>query len=125
MTLSEVERTEILDSEIQSYVLQGFRVVARTATTAQLVRPKQFNAALAILGLLFLVIGLLIYLLIYLAESDATAYLTVDEDGTIRRRVSGTGQGDLNRWTCVGCGYRSTANRPRCKRCQLARPIIS
>lgn len=87
--LTEGERAARLDVEIQRYVARGYRLVSRTPTTAQLVKPKEFNVGCAVLGLLFLVIGLFLYLLIYLGEKDLTAYLTVDELGTIQAQGNG------------------------------------
>lgn len=124
--LSEADLTSALEAEIQRFIAQGYRVTARTATTAQLVRPKSFNVALAILGLLFLVIGLLIYLIVYASTQDDAVYLTVRPDGTIDRRFSGgagAGQNDPRRWDCEQCGYRNYPSRPRCKRCQTPRLI--
>lgn len=40
------ERSAPLDAEIDRYLAVGYRVVSRTATEAQLVRPKQFGCLL-------------------------------------------------------------------------------
>ena len=123
--LNEAERSSILDAEVERYVIQGYRVTARTATTAQLIRPKTFNIVAAILWLLLLVVGLLIYLLIYAAQSDEAVYLSVDPDGRVERRLSGgasRGQDDPTRWICDQCGHRNPPRRPRCKRCEAVRP---
>lgn len=79
-------RESLLDQEIQGYVRRGYRVVGRTPTTAQLVKPKQFSLLLALLGLLFVVVGLVVYLLIYLTMHDIQVYLEVDAKGKIHRR---------------------------------------
>lgn len=76
-------RTTVLDREIDKYVRAGFRVVSRTPTTAQLVKPKEFSMFIALLGFLFLFVGLVLYMLIYMAEKDQTVYLSVDEQGNI------------------------------------------
>ena len=125
--LSEAERQAILDAEIQQYAALGYRVAARTATTAQLIRPKTFNVTAAILWALFLLVGLLIYLLIYTAAADDAVYLAVEPDGRVIRQFSGgsgRGRNDPTRWTCEQCGYRNPPRRPRCKRCQKVRPAI-
>ena len=83
--MDESVRAAILDKEIQNYVWRGYRVVSRTPTTVQLVKPKQFSLILAILGLLIAVVGLVIYLLIYASMKDSQVYLTVDEKGHIHR----------------------------------------
>jgi hypothetical protein len=84
--MTEAERSAILDTEIERYITAGYRLMARTATTAQLVKPKSFNLGCAILGLLFLLVGLVLYLLLYLGQRDLAVYLSVDEDGVIHVR---------------------------------------
>lgn len=115
--LSEPERSAILDAEVATFVRDGYRVLSRTAYSAQLVRPKQFSAASAILGFLLCGVGVLIYLFSYWAERDATAYLTVGEDGFI------TGQFDPPRpWRCVHCGQRNDNTRSTsCRSCKAVR----
>src|SRR5690242_16467895 len=122
--LTEAERSAILDEEIKRWVANDYRLQTRTATTAQLVRPKTFSVALAVMWLLCLVVGLLIYLLIYLAQSDETVYLVVEEDGTI----SGSGTGIRQRraagatdWVCDQCGRANNEFRSLCKRCRAPR----
>jgi hypothetical protein len=83
--MDESARAAILDKEVQKYIWRGYRVVSRTPTTAQLVKPKQFSIILAILGLIIAVVGLVIYLIIYMAMRDSQVYLTVDENGRIHR----------------------------------------
>jgi len=78
------ERQAILNREIQKFVKRGFRVTARTDTTAQLVKPKKFSLLWAILWFLFFGIGLIIYLLYYAAKKDETIYLDVDERGKVK-----------------------------------------
>lgn len=122
--LTEPERSAILDAEIQRWVGQGYRLVTRTSTAAQMVKPKSFSVAVAIFGLLFLVVGLLIYLLAYAAQSDEALYLSVDEHGRIQRRGSeGTGGRDVaGQWFCDACSYRNHRQRTLCKRCKAPRP---
>jgi hypothetical protein len=128
-TLSEAERSAILDREMQMYLANGFRVVSRTPATAQLLKAKSFNAGYAILGALFLLIGLVIYVLIYLGQKDVTVSLSVDEQGAISRQESGRavqvvqpGQafpmhvGD--RVICAACGYANMHTRTLCKKCK-------
>ena len=79
------QRQAILAAEIRRFAGQGFRVVSQTETSAQLVRPKTFNLILALLGLLFLVVGLFVYLLYYASKRDELLYLAVAEDGTVTR----------------------------------------
>ena len=46
-----------------------------------MVRPKRFDVKLAVVGLLFLVVGLLVYLLIYATMPEPKILLSVDESG--------------------------------------------
>lgn len=130
--LSESERSKILDIEIQRYLGGGYRILSRTNTTAQLVKPKQFNAGIAILGALLLLIGLVIYLLAYTAQQDSTMYLSVDEQGHVTRQASGADArqavlagrdgGTLHQYvagrtTCAQCGHANSSSRRSCKMC--------
>ena len=81
----EASREALLDREVQKYVRWGYRVVSRTPTTAQLVRPKRFSLILALLGLCLAVVGLVVYVLLYMAARDSQVYLTVDINGKIHR----------------------------------------
>ena len=83
--LSIEERRTILDREIKRYVKRDFRVVSRTDTTAQLVKPKKFNFLWAILWFLLFGVGLIVYLLYYAGKKDQTVYLEVNERGRIKR----------------------------------------
>lgn len=115
IALTEAERSAELDAEIQRYVRNGYRVVSRTPTTAQLIRPKTFSVVAAIFWTLILLVGLLIYLLIYAAQSDEAVYLTVDDYGRVHRQgnsVATTGE------ICGACGYQNRHARPACKRCK-------
>jgi hypothetical protein len=139
--LTDAERSQRLEAEIDRYVRAGFRVVARTPTTAQLVKPKTFNMGCALLGFLFLLAGLVLYLLYYVSKRDSSVYLSVDEFGVVHRQVSGDvpklspmyaagGQamapamrtGDT-RLECANCGYENSPSRQSCKRCR--RPLLS
>lgn len=85
-TLSLDERSAILDRVIAAYSQRGYRIVARTATSAQLARPKPFSCVWAFIWFLLLGFGLLIYLFYYLAKRDDLIWLEVDEVGRVRRR---------------------------------------
>lgn len=79
-----------LDVEIARYAAEGFRIVSRTGTSAQLVKPKQFNFWLALFFLIGLgwvfgigVILLIIYVLYYIAKREEQVYLAVDPGGNV------------------------------------------
>jgi hypothetical protein len=77
----------VLDAEIAKYIRQGYRVISRTPTTAQLVKPKKLSLLWAIFwAIVGLGFGLLIYLVWYFIKSDQTVYLTVDAQGRIRKQ---------------------------------------
>lgn len=120
--MTEAERSAILDAEIMRWVTGGYRLQTRTATTAQLVRPKTFSVALALLGLLLFVFGLVAYLLWYVAQSDESVYLAVGEDGTISGSGAGIRQLKPPDWRCDRCGRANNEFRTLCKRCRSPRP---
>lgn len=84
--VSLAERRAILQGVIAKFVRQGYRVVSQTDTTAQLVRPKRFSLLWAALWFLFFGIGLLVYLIYYMAKRDSQIYLGVDAYGKVIRR---------------------------------------
>jgi hypothetical protein len=88
--VSEAERRRELEAEIAQYMSEGFFVRQRTATTAQLVRPKRFSFIWALLWFLVFGIGIVVYL-IYYAPSRmraATLRLTSTERSKPRGRYA-------------------------------------
>lgn len=73
-----------LEQAIAKYVRQGYRVVSRTDTTAQLIKPKEFGCMLVLLT--FFTLGLA--LILYWLQKDPAVYLAVDELGRISARKS-------------------------------------
>jgi uncharacterized membrane-anchored protein len=49
------------------------------------VRPKKFSFLWALLCFLLFGIGILVYVAYYLAKSDQTVYLEVDDEGKVRK----------------------------------------
>lgn len=84
---SGTDLREILQKEINGYVRRGFHVASQTDTTAQLIKPKKFSFWWALLWFLLFGVGLLIYVLYYLAKKDETVYLEVSPDGQVSRRT--------------------------------------
>jgi hypothetical protein len=82
--VSEAERSRALEEEIAQYMHDGFFVKQRSATTAQLVRPKKFSFIWALLWFLLFGIGIIVYLIYYAAKQDEGRYLEVDEYGAIK-----------------------------------------
>ena len=83
------ERAAILEAKIAHLQRRGYRVVGRTPNTAQLVQPKRFSFGFALLWLLVLGVGLIVYLLYYAGKRDKTVYLEVVDDGRLRISVNG------------------------------------
>lgn len=80
------QRRDILQHEIGNYLKHGFRVISQTDTTAQLIKPKKFSFFWAFIWFLALGIGLLVYIIYYMAKKDQQIYLSVDENGRITKR---------------------------------------
>lgn len=84
--LSLQERSEILSREINRYVKRGFRVLSKTDTTAQLVKPKEFSFLWALLWFFLFGIGILVYLFYYMSKKDLAIYLEVLPNGQVVRQ---------------------------------------
>jgi hypothetical protein len=82
--VSEAERSRELEVEIAQYMHDGFFVRQRSATTAQLVRPKKFSFIWALLWFLLFGIGIIVYLIYYAAKQDEGRYVEVDEYGAVK-----------------------------------------
>lgn len=81
--LTIAERSAILDRAVIEYQKSGYQLVARTDTTAQLTKNREFSCCLAVI-LVFLVIGIILYLLWYLtAKKEDTVFLEVDQYGKL------------------------------------------
>ena len=82
--VSEEERSRRLEDEVQKYAQDGFFVQNRTATTAQLVKPKKFSFIWALLWFLVFGVGVLVYLIYYASKKDEGRFVEVDEYGAVR-----------------------------------------
>lgn len=80
------QRREILQREINGYLKRGFRVVSQTETSAQLLKPKVFSLLWAFLWFLGFGIGIIVYIIWYMAKRDETVYIEVDDKGHVKRR---------------------------------------
>jgi hypothetical protein len=87
--VSEEERSRRLEEELQKYARDGFFVQNRTATTAQLVKPKQFSFIWALLWFLLFGIGILVYLAYHASKKDEGRFVEVDEYGAVRATRQG------------------------------------
>jgi hypothetical protein len=84
--LSLDERREILEREVSKLSRQGWRVVSRTDTSAQLEMQKQANGCLGLILLLFFIIPGILYFVLY--KGTKGLYIEVQADGRVRRAES-------------------------------------
>ena len=63
--MTTAQRTFCLEVEVQKYIRRGFRVVSRSDSTAQMVKPKTFSLLWAFLWFLLFGIGIIVYLFYY------------------------------------------------------------
>jgi hypothetical protein len=76
------ERQQILQSEVNNFVPQGWEVTNQTQTTTQLVKPKEFSP-IAIIALLLAALPFILYLL--WSRRIDTLDIEVDEHGRIQK----------------------------------------
>ena len=75
-------RKEVLEKTVSKYVRQGWHVISRTETTAQLSRDKRASCLLALILALFLLVPAVLYLLLY--RGTENLYIEVDEQGKVK-----------------------------------------
>lgn len=68
---------DILQDEIARRTTQGWEIVSRSATEAQMRRPKRFSFGWALLWFLVFGVGLLVYLVWHWLKAEQLAYLRV------------------------------------------------
>lgn len=119
-TLTDAEQSAILDDQVERFAWDGWHVLARSGASAQLTRRKRFSVGAAIFWTLFLLVGLLIYLLIYLGREDPVVWLTLSPTGGVRGEWTDNNEawpmlpGD---WACRTCAYPNSRRRGACLRC--------
>jgi hypothetical protein len=130
--ISVLERSTVLGRAVADYSRQGFRIVSRTDTTAQLSKPKEFSVLWATLWFLVFGIGVLIYVFYYMGKKDEIVYLEVGPDGAVvdygrPQPISGPTQTLAARTQaaspvgvihCPGCGKAVRADRRFCTACR-------
>lgn len=72
-----VDSVNAMEQAITSYITQGYSVVNKTATSATLVKKKQFSVLWAVIGFLVCLLPLLVYLIIYATQSDQVVEIVV------------------------------------------------
>ena len=66
-----------IETMISSYIAQGFVVANRTPTSVTLTKRKEFSILWAVIGFFFCLLPLLIYLIVYAAESDQMVVISL------------------------------------------------
>ena len=72
-----VDSVDAMEQAITSYITQGFTVVNKTAANVTLIKRKQFSTLWAVIGFVVCVLPLLIYLIVYAAQSDQVVEIVV------------------------------------------------
>jgi hypothetical protein len=63
--LTEAERSILLDDQLERCARDGWRILRRTPTTAVITRPKRFSVGAALCSALCLLVGLVVYLVVF------------------------------------------------------------
>lgn len=77
----EVNSPAEVDTAISSWVVQGYVLANRTPTSATMVKKKEFSALWAVIGFLICIIPLLVYIIVYAADSDKVVEIRVAARG--------------------------------------------
>jgi hypothetical protein len=89
---------QALESEVARFVMGGYSVVNRTPAAVTLVKRKQFNIAIAVLGFLFCVIGLVVYAIVYASEKDKYVEIRVQRTQAATFSADGRWWWDGAKW---------------------------
>jgi hypothetical protein len=68
-----------LDNAVMSYIAQGYVVSNRTSDNVSMFKKKEFNVLWAVIGFFLCVLPLLVYCIVYAAESDAMVVINIGE----------------------------------------------
>jgi uncharacterized membrane protein YvbJ len=74
------KRAAVLNKAVLEYQNDGWILISNSGGVAQLKKPKVFNWAIFILGIILLLIIAIIYLIAYAVEKDEIVTLTTDEN---------------------------------------------
>lgn len=66
-----------LDSAVTTYISKGFIVANRTTDSVVMFKKKEFSIVMALVGLLFMVLPCLIYIVYYMCKSDQMVELRI------------------------------------------------
>lgn len=83
MGLSIDEREAILIHALSDRLKDGYFVQTQTPTTAQLLKPRTFDAATAFFCTLLCGVGVLVYIAAHFSHPYDALYVSVDEQGQV------------------------------------------
>jgi len=73
----EVSTVAEIDDAIRAWVVQGYQLAIKTANSATMMKKKEFSALWAVIGFIFCVLPLLVYCIVYAAQSDRVVEIRV------------------------------------------------
>ena len=77
------KREAVLNKAVADHQAQGWILISNSGGVAQLKKPKSFNWAIFILGIIFLFVIAFIYLIAYAVEREEIITLTTDVDANL------------------------------------------
>src|SRR3984893_8946200 len=105
-----------LEQTIMSYIARGFVVANRAPTSATMFKKKEFSILWAVVGRILCVLPLLIYLIVYAAQTDQMVQIYLADTASIPpSAAASTGQLSADgRWRWAGASWQpvQTASLP-------------
>jgi len=95
--------SDYAQKKIDSYLKQGFQIKFKDEKRVQLVKRKHFSFGWALFWLLFMGIGLLVYIIYYLAKSDEVVTINLTEKKVPGKMCCGK-EYDTTWKVCLSCG---------------------
>src|SRR5579883_3351262 len=77
----EVDNAADMDNAVRSWIVQGYELANKSATSATMVKRKEFSTLWAVIGFLVCVLPLLVYIIVYAASSDQVVEIRLREAG--------------------------------------------
>lgn len=103
-----VQHPEQMHLEVNRLVAEGFVVATQTNRSITLIRRKQLNVAAVILGLLFCVLPLVVYLIVFALEKDRVVEIVLvdgppalPQQPAVPMSPDGAAWWDGTRWVAV------------------------
>ncbi len=80
-TMLQVQTPIELESMSTGYIAQGYIIASRTPTSITLIKRKEFSVLWLVIGFILCVLPLLIYLIVYAADSDKMIVINLGPPG--------------------------------------------